>query len=144
MIRLNSKWTFDLINQKKKNTIMSKKKLLIVMSNSDPAKPEGCYAPLFQATIAAALSFDVEVVLTGTAGQLAIAGVAERVEMNLDTHSTLYDIIKEAHGAGVSFKACNTSLKMAGEELIAEVEEKVGAAYVIDEAMDDDTVTFTY
>ena len=126
------------------NKTLSGKKLLIIMSNSDPLQPEGCYAPLFQATIAAALSHEVEVVLTGVSGQLAIAGIAEHVEMNLDTHSTLYDIIKEAHGAGVSFKACNTSLKMAGENLIPEVEEKVGAAYVIDEAMDDNTVTFTY
>ena len=114
------------------------------MSNSDPAKPAGCYAPLFQATIAAALSHDVEVVFTGVSGQLAIAGVAEKIEMNLETHNTLYDIIKEAHHAGVAFKACNTSLKMAGEELIVEVEEKVGAAYVIGEAMDDNTITFTY
>jgi predicted peroxiredoxin len=123
---------------------LSGKKLLIVMSNADPAKAESCYAPLFQATIAAALSHEVEVVFTGVSGQLAIAGIAEKVEMNLDTHSTLYDIILEAHSAGVSFKACNTSLKMAGEELISQVEEKVGAAHVIAEAMDDNTVTFTY
>jgi len=55
-----------------------------------------------------------------------------------------YDIIKEAYQAGVSFKACNTSLKMAGEDMIEEVEEKVGAAYVVSESMDDNTVTFTY
>ena len=114
------------------------------MSNSDPLKPEGCYAPLFQATIAAALSHDVEVVLTGSSGQLALFDVAKNVEINLDTHSTLYDVIHEAHHAGVSFKVCNTSLKMAGEELIEEVDERVGAAYVINEAMDDNTVTFTY
>lgn len=123
---------------------MNKKKLLIVMSSSDPAQPASCYAPLFQATIAAALSHEVEVVLTGISGQLAIAGKAESVEINLDTHSTLYDVIQEAHHAGVIFRACNTSLEMAAEELIPEVEEKVGAAHVIDEAMDDDTVTFTY
>ncbi len=123
---------------------MNKKKLLIVMSNSDPANPEECYAPLFQATVAAALSHDVEVVFTGVTGRLAIAGVAEKVEINLDSHRTIYDIIKEAHGAGVSFKACNTSLEMAGKELIDELEEKVGAAYVIGEAMDDNTLTFTY
>ncbi len=124
---------------------MNKKKLLIIMSNSDPSKPEGCYAPLFQATIAAALSHDVEVVFTGISGQLAIAGNAEKTEINIDdSHRTLYDIIKEAHQAGVCFKACNTSLKMAGEDLIAEIEEKVGAAYVIGEAMDENTVTFTY
>lgn len=123
---------------------MSKKKLLIIMSNSDPANPDGCYAPLFQATIAAALSHDVEVVFTGISGQLAIGDNAEKAEVNLESHRSLYDIIKEAHAAGVSFKACNTSLKMAGEDLIPEVEEKVGAAYVIDEAMDENTLTFTY
>lgn len=123
---------------------MNKKKLLIVMSNSDPINPEGCYAPLFQATIAAALSHDVEVVLTGLSGQLAIVGIAEKAEVNLESHRTIYDIIKEAHAAGVIFKACNTSLKMAGEDLIDEVEERVGAAYVIDEAMDENTTTFTY
>ena len=123
---------------------MNKKKLLIIMSNSDPAKPEGCYAPLFQATIAAALSHDVEVVFTGLSGRLAIGDNAEKAEVNLETHRTIYDIIKEAHKAGVTFKACNTSLKMAGEDMIEEVEERVGAAYVIGEAMDENTVTFTY
>ena len=114
------------------------------MSNSDPSKPESCYAPLFQATVAAALSYDVEVVFTGISGQIAVGDMAEKTEVNIESHRTLYDIIKEAHNAGVSFKACNTSLKMAGEDLIAEVEEKVGAAYVINEAMDENTITFTY
>lgn len=123
---------------------VSGKKLLIVMSNADPDKPDSCYTPLFQATIAAALSHEVEVIFTGVSAQLAIAGVAEKVEMNIETHSTLYDIIQEAHGTGVSFKACTTSLKVTAAGLLAEVEEKVGAAYVIDEAMDENTITFTY
>ncbi|MCG6937250.1 MAG: DsrE family protein [Gammaproteobacteria bacterium] len=122
----------------------SRKKLLIVMSNADPSRPEACYAPLFQATVAAALSYDVEVVLTGASVQLAVADNAGKVEINLDTHSTLYDVIQEAHRAGVCFKACNTSLNTAVQELIAEVEEKVGAAYVIGEAMEKNTVTLTY
>ncbi len=128
------------MNKKKQ----SRKKLLIVMSNADPLKPEACYAPLFQATVAAALAHEVEVIFTGVSVQLALAGKAEKVEINLETHSTLYDVIQEAHRAGVSFKACNTSLRMAGEELIEEVEEKVGAAYVIAEAMDENTLTLTY
>ena len=121
-----------------------RKKLLIVMSNPAPDQPEACYAPLFQATVAAALSYEVEVILTGNSVQLAIAGYAEKVEINLDTHSTLYDVIQEAHRAGVCFKACNTSLKMAGQELLPEVDEKVGAAYLIGEAMEKNTVTLTY
>jgi predicted peroxiredoxin len=120
------------------------KKLLIIMSNSDPAQPDSCYAPLFQATVAAALSHDVEVVFTGVSVQLAVGNHAEKAEVNLETHRTIHDIIKEAHQAGVSFKACNTSLKMAAEEMIEEVEERVGAAYVIGEAMDENTITFTY
>ncbi len=120
------------------------KKLLIIMSNSDPAQPDGCYAPLFQATIAAALEHDVEVVFTGVSAQLAVGDNAEKAEVNLETHRTIHDIIKEAHQAGVAFKACNTSMKMAAEEMIAEVEERVGAAYVIAEAMDENTITFTY
>ena len=127
-----------------KNNNENNKKLLIVMSNADPEKPDTCYAPMFQATVAAALSIDVEVVLTGISVQLAISGNAATVEVDLDSHRTVYDLIKEAHEAGVSFKACNTSLRMAGENLIEEIEERVGAAYVIDEALDDNTVTFTY
>jgi uncharacterized protein len=123
---------------------MKKKKLLIIMSNSDPSKPEGCYAPLFQATTAAALSHEVEVVFTGSSEWLALIGNAEKAEINLESHRTLYDIIKEAHKAGVSFKACNTSIRTAGTDLIEEIDEKVGAAYVIGEAMDKNTVTFTY
>ncbi len=128
------------MNKKKQ----SRKKLLIVMSNADPSKPEACYAPLFQATVAAALSYEVEVVFTGITTQLVIAGNAKNVEINLETHTTLYDVIQEAHRAGVCFTACNTSLKMAGQELMEEIEEKVGAAYVIGEAMEKNTVTFTY
>lgn len=127
-----------------KNKSEITKKLLIVMSNADPMKPDSCYAPMFQATVAAALSLDVEIVLTGISVQLAVDGNAEKVKVGLDSHRTVYDLIKEAHEAGVSFKACNTSLTMAGENLLDEIEERVGAAYVIDEALDDNTVTLTY
>ncbi len=114
------------------------------MANSDPNHPEGFYAPLFQATVAAAMAHEVEVIFTGLSGILAIAGKAETVELNIDTHRTMYDVIREAHQAGVVFKVCTPSLKMWGENLIEEIEETVGAAYVIGEAMEDDTVTFTY
>ena len=126
---------------------MSEKKILIVMSNADPDKPETCIAPLFQATVAAALGNDVEVILTGISGKIAVPGVAAAIEVNVESHETLAEVIAEAYKAGVSFKACNTchtSLKIAGQELIPEVEERIGAAYVIGEALDDNTVTLTY
>jgi len=119
-------------------------KLLIIMANSDPANPEEFGPPLFQATVAAAMSLDVELVLTGLSGFVAIRGNAEKIEINASTHRTVYDLIREANNAGVVFKVCTPTLEMWGENLIDEIEETVGAAYVIDEAMEDDTVVFTY
>ncbi|MCW8831077.1 MAG: peroxiredoxin, partial [Gammaproteobacteria bacterium] len=42
------------------------------------------------------------------------------------------------------FKVCAPSVQVWGEDLIPEIDESVGAAHVVAEAMDDDTVTFTY
>lgn len=120
------------------------KKLLIVLANSDPDNPEEFSAPLFQAMVAAAMSHKVEVIFTGLSAVLAVAGHAENVNLNVQEHRTIYDVIKEAHKAGVVFKACTPTLEMWGRELITEIDETIGAAYVIKEAMRDDTVTFTY
>jgi uncharacterized protein len=116
-------------------------KLLIIMANSDPNNPEEFTPPLFQSTVAAAMSRDVEVVLTGLSGFIAIRGNAEKIEINT---RTVHDLIREAHNAGVVFKVCTPTLEMWGENLIDEIDETVGAAYVINEAMEEDTVVFTY
>ena len=120
------------------------RKLLIIMANSDPENPEEFTAPLFQATVAAAMSHPVEVIFTGLAGVLAIAGNAENVHLNVKHHRTVHDVIREAHKAGVVFKACSPTLEMWGSELIDEIHETIGAAYVVEEAMHDNTVTLTY
>ena len=118
-------------------------KLLIVMVNTDPSNPSELGAPFFQATVAAAMEYEVEIVMTGRAGELAIKGVAEKIPAQEGEVKTVYDIIKEAHEAGVRFKVC-TTVEQWGDDLIPEIEEVVGGAYLISEAMDDDTVTFTY
>ena len=120
------------------------KKLLIVLANTDPTNAAEIGAPLFQATVAAAMGHDVEVVITGNAGLLVSTGHAESLEINHDTHRTVYDVIKEAHKAGVVFKVCAPSVQIYGDDLISEIDESIGSAYVVSEAMDDDTVTFTY
>ena len=119
-------------------------KLLIVMVNTDPRNPEELGAPFFQATVAAAMEHDVEVVLTGRAGQLAVKGVAEKLHVKEGSPKTVYDFIKDAHEAGVKFKVCTPTLELWGDDLIPEIDETVGGAYVISQAMDDDVVTFTY
>lgn len=120
------------------------KKLLFIMANADPANADEFSTPLFQATVAAAMSHDVEVVLTGRASILATQGKAQSLEINHDTHRTIYDVIKEAHKAGVQFKLCTPSFDLWAEELIPEIDEAIGSAYVVGEAIDDETVTFTY
>ena len=60
---------------------MNRKKLLVVMVNTDPSDPAEVGPPLFQATVAAAMDYDVEVVLTGKAGELAIIGKASSTKL---------------------------------------------------------------
>ncbi len=119
-------------------------KLMIVMVNTDPANGSELGAPFFQATVAAAMEFDVEVIMTGRAGELAKKGVAENLYVQEGSPKSVYEFIKDAHEAGVTFKVCTPTLELWGDDLIPEIEETVGGAYVISEAMDDDTVTFTY
>jgi predicted peroxiredoxin len=119
-------------------------KLMIVMVNTDPRNGSELGAPFFQATVAAAMEYDVEVIMTGRAGELAVKGIAERLKIKEDSPKTVYDFIKDAHEAGVRFKVCTPTLDLWGKELIPEIEETVGGAYVISRAMDDDVVTFTY
>ncbi|MCP5419307.1 MAG: peroxiredoxin [Gammaproteobacteria bacterium] len=119
-------------------------KLLIIMVNTDPGHPTALSAPFFQATVAAAMEYDVEIILTGSAGELAIKGVAEKIALPQDSTRTVYDIMKDAHEAGAHFKTCMATIEQWGEEMIPEIEETVGGAYLISEAMDENTVTFTY
>ena len=119
-------------------------KLLIIMVNSDPKNPSELGSPLFQAAVAAAMEYEVEVVFTGRSGELAVKGVAENITMQNSSNKTVYDVIQEAHDAGVKFKVCAPSLEEWGDELIPEIEETVGGAYIVSEAMDDGTVTLSY
>ena len=119
-------------------------KLMIVMVNTDPRNGSELGAPFFQASVAAAMEYEVEVVLTGRAGQLAIKGVADKLHVKEGSPKTVYDFIKDAHEAGVKFKVCTPTLDLWGQDLIPEIEETVGGAYVISQEMDDDVVTFTY
>jgi predicted peroxiredoxin len=119
-------------------------KLLIVTVNTDPRNAAELGAPFFQATVAAAMDYEVEIVLTGRAGELAKRGVAESIYAKEGSSKTVYDFIKDAHEAGARFKVCTPTLDLWGNDLIPEIDEIVGGAYVIQQAMDDKVVTFTY
>ena len=119
-------------------------KLLVVMANANLNTPSEFQPPLLQATVAAAMGYEVEVLFTGHAGKLAIKGEAEKLVFKEEDNRTVLDHIKEAREAGVVFKVCTPTLKLWGDDLIEEIVETVGGAYIINEAMDDNVVTFTY
>lgn len=119
-------------------------KLLIIMMNTDPSHTDEVAAALFQATVAASMENDVEVILTGRTGELARQGFAAQFLLREGGPQSVYDVMKEAHEAGVIFKVCTPALGEQGGDLIPEIEEAVGNVYVICQALADNTVTFTY
>lgn len=118
-------------------------KLLIIMVNTDPRNGEELGAPFFQASVAAAMEYEVEVVCTATSGQLMKRGFAEKLVVKEGSPKTVYDFIKDAHEAGVKFYCCSPNLDlfdMTVEDLIPECEGIVGGAYVIEQVMEDDNM----
>lgn len=119
-------------------------RLLIVLMNTDPQHIAEVAAPLFQATVAASMEYDVEIIMTGHAGELARTGFASSCRLQEGREETVYDLIQEAHEAGVVFKVCTPAVEAWSGELIPEIDETIGSAYLISEAMAEGTVTFTY
>ena len=118
-------------------------KLVIVMANTDPRNGEELGAPIFQASVAAAMDYEVEVICTATAGRLMKKGVAEQLVVKPGSPKSVYDFIKEAHEAGVKFYCCSPNLdlfSMTEADLIPECAGIVGGAHLIEEVMEDDDV----
>jgi len=118
-------------------------KLIIIMANTDPRNGEELGAPIFQATVAAAMEYEVQVICTATAGKLMKKGFAETLVVKEGSPKTVYDFIKDAHEAGVKFACCSPNLDlfdMTKEELIPECTDIVGGAYLIEEIMEEEGV----
>ena len=124
------------------------RKLVIILVNTDPRNGEELGAPFFQASVAAAMDYEVEVVCTATAGRLMKRGVADALVVKPGSPKTVHDFIREAHEAGVKFLCCSPNLDlfdMTEADLIPECAGIVGGAYVIEEVMEnDDTRVLTY
>ena len=123
-------------------------KLMIMMVNTDPSNGEEMGAPIFQATVAAAMEYEVEVVCTATAGKLLKKGIAENLYVKEGSDKSVYDFIKDAHEAGVRFYCCSPNLDlfdMTEDDLIPECEGIVGGAYIIERVMEEeDTKVLSY
>ena len=118
------------------------------MANTDPRNGEELGAPIFQASVAAAMDYEVEVICTATAGRLMKKGVAETLVVKPGSPKSVYDFIKDAHEAGVKFFCCSPNLDlfdMKQEDLIPECSGIVGGAYLIEEVMEgEDTRVLSY
>ena len=123
------------------------KKLVIVMANTDPRNGEELGAPIFQASVAAAMDYEVDVICTATAGSLMKKGVAEKLHVKEGSPKTVYDFIKDAHEAGVKFYTCSPNLDlfdMKEGDLIPECAGVVGGAHLIETVMEEDCRVLTY
>ena len=80
-------------------------KLVIIILNSDPQNNAEILEPVYHATIAASMDYSAEIILAGRAGELAIRGVADKIESGRKAGETLYDLLKEAYQSGVVIKA---------------------------------------
>ena len=122
-------------------------KLVIVMANTDPRNGEELGAPIFQATVAAAMDYAVDVICTATAGRLMKKGVAAALYVKPGSPKSVYDFIQDAHEAGVKFYCCSPNLDlfdMKQDDLIPECAGIVGGAQLIEAVMDDNCRVLTY
>jgi predicted peroxiredoxin len=117
------------------------------MANTDPRHGEELGAPIFQASVAAAMDYEVEVICTATAGRLMKKGVAEKLFVKEGSPKSVYDFIKDAHEAGAKFYCCSPNLDlfdMKVEDLIPECSGIVGGAHLIEQVMEEDCKVLTY
>ena len=88
---------------------------MIVLVNADPSEPAELSPPLFQATVAAAMEYEVEIIITGRSAELARRGIAEQLRLP-DGPQTVYGLMQDAHRAGVVFKVCAPAPGLGDEE----------------------------
>lgn len=119
-------------------------KLIILLHNIRYDDVEAWGTPFFQATVAAAMQYDVEIILSGRNVQLAQLGTAKTYFVNQEHTKTIYDYMLEAVDAGAAIKVCAPPASLERQLMVPEIQEVVGTAYVVSEMMDVDTVTLTY
>ncbi len=71
------------------------------------------------------MEYEVDVILTGRSGEIAIRGVAEKLFIKPDTNKSVYDVMREAYEDGVKFKVCTPTLELWGDDLIPKITETI-------------------
>ncbi len=124
-----------------------KRKLLVVLVNTDPRNNEELAAPFYHAAVAAAMDYEVDIVCAATAGKLMLKGVAEKIHVKHGHPKTVYDWIREAHDHGARFWACPANLDLfdaKDTDLIPECAGMMGTADMIERLMGDEYRVLSY
>lgn len=119
-------------------------RLLIVVTNSDPRSPCEIVEPIYNATVAASMDYHVELIFSGPAGEILVTGVAAEIASLKDEEKTVHDLLRDAHESGVLIKATKHLTTRWGDDLIPEVDDIVGAGYLISEVMSNKTQSLSY
>ncbi len=119
-------------------------RLLILLADTDPFDGTTLVTILSQATVAAAMEFQVELLLTGQCWVLAKENMAASLEVASEGGRTVAQLLEQAHAAGVRIKVCPPPHTQWSDGFLDVIDETVGSAYIISEAMNGDTVVFTY
>ena len=115
---------------------------VFIFMTSGPETPQRCATPFYMANIAAVMDSDVKIVFQIDGVLLAKKGVAENLKA-LEGGKLIIDFLKEAKEAGVELYCCSAALDlhtMTKEDLIDEIDDVVGAAWMMDEALSADVV----
>ena len=111
---------------------------VVVFVTTGPETPQRCATPFYMANMAAVMDNEAEMIFQIDGVLLMKKGVAEGL-MAKEGGKKIIDFIRDAKEAGVEMKVCSAALQlhdMTPDDLIEECDEVVGAAYMIDQALD--------
>jgi hypothetical protein len=124
---------------------MSDDAKLFIFVTHGPATPQRCATPFYMAQVATAMDQEAKIVFQIDGALLMKKGVPETL-MAKEGGKLIIDFIRDAKEAGVEFYVCSAALQLHGMtegDLIAECNGVVGAAWMMEQAVDA-TVVLTY
>ncbi len=115
---------------------------VFIFMTSGPDTPQRCATPFYMANIAAVMDNEVKIVFQIDGVLLAKKGVSENLKA-LEGGKLIIDFLRDAKEAGVELYCCSAALdlhNMTKDDLIEEIDDVVGAAWMMDEALSADVV----
>ncbi len=121
---------------------MDDEKTVFIFVTFGPDMPQRCATPFYMGNIAAVMDNEVKMVFQIDGVLLLKKGVSENLKA-LEGGKLIIDFIRDAKEAGVEMYCCSAALDLHGmtkDDLIEECDDVVGAAWMMDEALEADVV----